>query len=209
MDYFLGTIVLWPMSWAPVGWAFCDGRLLSINEYEALFSLIGTSYGGNGVTNFGLPNFQGYIAVGAGASPLGNLSLGNSCGSYSTNTVIGGTSMPSHGHAFLGTCEVPSSTFPIAFQTSANEGDRNMPQDNDYLSATTRLKGRPVNLYRGTLGTEATLSGIGGTVSAKEITLLGNTSVSGHSRPIEVSNVQKSFVLNYIIAVTGLYPDRP
>lgn len=55
MDFFIGQICLLPWSWAPRGWAKCDGSLLPINEYQALFALIGTEFGGDGRTNFALP----------------------------------------------------------------------------------------------------------------------------------------------------------
>jgi microcystin-dependent protein len=59
MDFFIGQICLFPWKWAPRGWARCDGTLLPINENQALFSLIGTTYGGDGRTNFGLPGLRG------------------------------------------------------------------------------------------------------------------------------------------------------
>ncbi|PKM39733.1 MAG: phage tail protein [Firmicutes bacterium HGW-Firmicutes-8] len=59
MDNFIGQIELFPYGYEPVGWALCDGRLLPINAYSALFSLIGNKYGGDGQTNFALPNLKG------------------------------------------------------------------------------------------------------------------------------------------------------
>ncbi|RZL39853.1 MAG: tail fiber protein [Pedobacter sp.] len=56
MDFYLGGIILFAGNFAPQGWAFCDGSLLSVNENMALFSVLGTTYGGDGVTNFALPN---------------------------------------------------------------------------------------------------------------------------------------------------------
>jgi microcystin-dependent protein len=59
MEQYLGQIQLLSFSWAPVGWALCDGTLLQISSNTALFSLVGTSYGGDGTSTFGLPNLQG------------------------------------------------------------------------------------------------------------------------------------------------------
>jgi microcystin-dependent protein len=59
MDYFIGSIELFPYIFAHYGWMYCDGQLLSIWEYDALFALIGNRFGGDGVNNFALPNLQG------------------------------------------------------------------------------------------------------------------------------------------------------
>src|ERR1700761_126696 len=69
METFLATILLWPVNFAPVNWAFCTGQLLSIAQNNALFALLGTTYGGNGTTTFGLPNFVGRVPVGVGSAP--------------------------------------------------------------------------------------------------------------------------------------------
>ena len=65
-DPFLGEIRIFAGGFAPTGWAFCNGDLLSIQQNSALFAVIGTSYGGNGTTTFGLPNLQGSLPLGAG-----------------------------------------------------------------------------------------------------------------------------------------------
>ena len=66
---FYGEIMPWPIGYAPQGWAFCDGSLLPIAQYQALFALIGTTYGGNGVSTFALPDLRGRIPLGAGQAP--------------------------------------------------------------------------------------------------------------------------------------------
>ena len=68
MEPFLGQILLVPYNFAPEGWAFCDGRILPIQQHTALFSLIGTTYGGNGTTTFALPDLRGRVPVHVGAS---------------------------------------------------------------------------------------------------------------------------------------------
>ncbi len=59
MDAFIGTIILWPVPWVPTDWALCDGRLLPIQQYPALFSLLGTRFGGDGMKTFALPKLAG------------------------------------------------------------------------------------------------------------------------------------------------------
>jgi microcystin-dependent protein len=68
-DQFIGEIRIVPFNFAPYGWAFCNGQLLPIAQNTALFSLLGTSYGGNGTTNFALPNLQGSAPVNQGQGP--------------------------------------------------------------------------------------------------------------------------------------------
>lgn len=78
---FIGEIRLFAGNFAPQGWAFCDGQLLSISGNDALFSLIGTIYGGDGQTTFALPDLRGRIPIHAGQGPgLGNYSLGQRSG---------------------------------------------------------------------------------------------------------------------------------
>lgn len=89
---FIGEIKLIPYNFAPVGWAFCDGSLLSIAENEALFALIGTIYGGNGQTTFGLPDLRGRVPMHqSGQNPIGAV-----FGSESVTLTTG--QMPMHGH---------------------------------------------------------------------------------------------------------------
>jgi microcystin-dependent protein len=76
-DPFIGEIIMFAGNFAPIGWQFCDGRLLAINTNTALFSLLGTTYGGNGTTNFALPDLRGAAPVGFGNSTAGyNWTLG-------------------------------------------------------------------------------------------------------------------------------------
>src|SRR5271166_2475709 len=89
---FLGEIRAFSFNFAPKGWALCNGQLLPINQSQALFALLGTFYGGNGVTTFALPNLQGRIALGvSGTHPLGE-NLGEV-----SHTLIE-TEMPAHNH---------------------------------------------------------------------------------------------------------------
>lgn len=65
MDVFIGSIMLWPVPWIPQGWRLCDGSLMSVQENQALFSLIGNRYGGDGRTTFALPDFRNAVVVGS------------------------------------------------------------------------------------------------------------------------------------------------
>jgi len=81
MDQFVGQIVLAGFNFAPAGWHLCDGSLLPISQYDALYNLIGTTYGGDGVSTFGLPDLRGRTAVGQGTGPnLGTYVMGKQGG---------------------------------------------------------------------------------------------------------------------------------
>ena len=97
MEGYLAQIIMFAGNFAPNGWAFCQGQILSIAQNTALFSLLGTTYGGNGQTTFALPDFRGRVPVGTGQGPgLPNVDLGEASGT-NTNTILT-SNMPSHSH---------------------------------------------------------------------------------------------------------------
>lgn len=97
MEPFLGQIVMFAGNFAPRGWAFCDGQLLPISQYSALFSILGTTYGGDGRTTFGLPELRGRVAMHPGSGPgLTPRSLGQKSGVE--NVTLNITQIPSHNH---------------------------------------------------------------------------------------------------------------
>ena len=96
-ESFIGEIRMFAGNFAPSGWALCDGQLLSVSQHDALFSLLGTSYGGDGRTTFALPDMRGRIPIHAGSGPgLSPRSLGTAGGSEQETITIG--QLPSHGH---------------------------------------------------------------------------------------------------------------
>jgi microcystin-dependent protein len=96
---FLGEVRLFGFGFAPKGWAICNGALLGIAQNAALFSLLGTQYGGNGTTNFGLPNLQGRVPI--HRSNNGTYQQGQVAGTEQVN--LSPSTMPMHTHMLLGT----------------------------------------------------------------------------------------------------------
>ncbi|RNC82913.1 MAG: phage tail protein [Phycisphaera sp.] len=97
VDPFIGEITMFGGHFAPRGWAFCDGQLLSISENSALFSLLGTTYGGDGRTTFGLPDLRGRVAIHAGQGPgLTDRRQGSKGGVESVTLTT--TQLPHHNH---------------------------------------------------------------------------------------------------------------
>ena len=98
MEGYLAQVILFAGNFAPRGWAFCHGQLLPINQYQALFALLGNTYGGDGRTTFGLPDLRGRAPIGAGRGPgLSDYRLGVRGGSETNVLTV--NQMPSHSHA--------------------------------------------------------------------------------------------------------------
>jgi len=125
---FLAEIRMFGFNFAPVGWAFCNGAILPISQYAALFSLLGTNFGGNGTSNFGLPNLQGNVAIdfGQGAG-LSQYFIGQT-GGTPTVTLLQ-QNLPIHNHTVaveftgLGTdSNVPGPTMLLAKSTPDTYG---------------------------------------------------------------------------------------
>lgn len=96
---FLGSLMPAAFDYAPKGWALCQGQLLPINQYQALFSLLGTTFGGNGQTTFALPDLRGRAALSSGQGPgLSNYSLGEWGGNENITLIL--NQLPSHPHTW-------------------------------------------------------------------------------------------------------------
>jgi microcystin-dependent protein len=134
---FLSEIRIMSFNFAPKGWAMCNGQLLPINQNQALFSLLGTTYGGNGQTNFALPDLRGRVPIHVD----GFHTLGQRAGAESHTVSI--SEMPQHGHAV---------------QASSSDGDTNLPGGN-VLAAAANAHGAAAAL---TAVHPATVTSVGG-----------------------------------------------
>ena len=133
---FIGQIVLFAGNFAPRGWQLCAGQIMPIAQYTALFSILGTTYGGNGQTTFALPDLRGRVAVGQGQGPgLSSYDLGEVTGSESVSLMI--PEMPAHNHMV---------------QVSSGQADSATANNNYLAVANGSLAGDPVvvNTYNGT-----------------------------------------------------------
>jgi microcystin-dependent protein len=111
VDQYVGQVLLAGFNFAPYGWHFCDGSLLPISEYDALFNLIGTTYGGDGVTTFGLPDLRGRTAISQGSgSGLSPYVIGQ-IGGVESVTITSNT-YPTHNHSLFGTSDGGNSQSP-------------------------------------------------------------------------------------------------
>jgi microcystin-dependent protein len=123
-DPFVAEIRIFPFNFAPTGWAFCDGQLLPLSQNTALFSLLGTTYGGNGQSNFALPNMQGNAPMHPGQGPGLSLHDLGETGGTQTETLLD-SEIPAHSHAFMasgqpGEDPTPSPSEALARSVGAN-----------------------------------------------------------------------------------------
>jgi len=196
MEGTIGEIRLFAGTFDPRNWAYCDGRLLSISSNTALFSILGTTYGGNGSTTFGLPDFRGRVAVGAGSGPgLSYVQLGQMSGTE-TVTLLS-TQLPAHTHtATAGTGGSGTATLNAV---TAN-GNTQSPSGN-YLAGS---RSASVASYTAS-GTTAAMNA--GSITLSNITAGAPTiGITGGSQPH--SNMQPYLGINYIICVEGIFPSR-
>ena len=161
---FLGEIKIISFNFPPKGWAFCNGQLLAINQNQALFALLGTYYGGNGQTNFGLPNLQGRVPI---HYYLSQYSLGNAGGEIGHTLTT--SEMPIHSHAAVG---------------SSNAANQGSPANNYWALESS-------NAYSSTPDSSMAPQGL---------------SLVGGSQPHD--NLPPYLVLNFIIALQGIFPSQ-
>ena len=188
MEPYLGQIILWAGNFAPRGFAFCNGQLLPIAQNQALFAILGTTYGGNGVQNFALPDLRGRLPVHAGASAgpgLPQVVLGEIFGSAATTLTI--ANLAPHMHFPMPTAPGSPITAGIAV-TNADDQDDSNPVGN-YLAKTANAN------YAGTS------NGVMGIVNANV-----TVQASGQNQPVNTTG--PTLALNYCIALTGIFPSR-
>jgi microcystin-dependent protein len=172
-NQFVGEIRIFAGNFAPTGWALCNGQLMSISQNTALFSLLGTQFGGDGKSNFGLPDLQGAVPMHQGQGPgLSERFIGETGGE--PNVTLINTEMPMHSHQASGIA-ASDSTSPNPAVVWGSLAGRNPPPL--YQSGNTDVTMNPFAL-----------------------------SVTGSSFPH--NNLQPLLVLNFIIALQGVFPAR-
>lgn len=232
MEPIVGEIRAVSFNWAPMGWLLCNGQTLQIQQYQALFSLIGTVYGGNGSTNFMLPNLQGRVMAGLATNQAtcpqgvtyaryatiggyGGAESGSGTASYVALTAA---NLPGHTHpaTFSPTGSAPT---PVGVTIGVADGAASQPSPKDgvlAIAATSARPSTPVNTYAAAATAGATLAGVtvsgGGGITGGSVAVQSNN--TGTPAPVAlpaatVPVLQPYLVLNYIIAWQGVFPSRP
>lgn len=178
MEGYLGEIRLFAPNFAPRNWALCNGQLLPISTNQALFAILGTTYGGNGTTNFALPDLRGRTAVGEGSGPgLSPYTLGQKTGTATTKLTA--NQLPPHNHTVSGSIHMQTTNLPADSETPtgsffANDGSTKFDVQHDNVTM------KPVN-----------------------VNLTANAGGS-----FDINNMMPYMAVNYIICLSGTFPSR-
>jgi microcystin-dependent protein len=182
MDSFIGEVRVFSFNWAPVGWAFCDGRTLQVQQNSALYAVIGNTYGGTAPSTFALPNLQGFSAIGAGAGAgLTTRVLGKKYGEETL--ALSASQMGAHNHT------VNMEVAPPASMTQSPTANSSWHSRLIHTTPTQVL----THAYHSMPSTPDTMLG-------QSIGLAG----SSQAHP----NMQPCLVMNFCIALEGAYPTR-
>lgn len=180
-DPFIGEIRIFGFNYAPVDWQFCNGSLLAIAQNSALFALLGTTYGGDGRSNFGLPNLLGRVPLCMGNGPgLSPRPIGTRSGAETVALTVG--NLPAHTHA-------------VQISATASNATSSVPATGAYLAKGIDGGGGDANIYYS--GATPPLVNLSG----------GTAGPAGSNQPFGIMN--PFLALNFCIALIGLFPSRP
>lgn len=203
MDYLMGSITMFGFNWAPRDWATCNGAILPVSQNQALYSLIGTVFGGSVQNNtFGLPNLQDRVPVGFGANRQFGQPYGNDTVTLTQNNI------PAHTHTIQqgsGTT-VTLSTPVVTVNASDAQADANKPTSNYWAKAWS---GSAViagyhNAHNVTMASDAVQVSMTASFNPNNLSAVGP---SGAVQPFSL--LQPSLALTYAICTAGIYPSRP
>lgn len=181
MEVFIGTIQPFAFNFAPRNWALCNGQTMSIAQNSAMFSLLGTTYGGNGQTTFNLPNLQGRMPIGMGQGPgLPAYDIGEAAGSPST--VLTSNQMPSHTHTVQ--VQVGGAPSNPTLAPSAT---------NQFLGASVGGTPAAAAIWSDELSSPVHMGG-------------AQAGLTGGNQPMDLMNPY--LALNFSIAIMGIFPSR-
>ena len=188
-DPFLGEIRMVGFNFNPQGWALCNGQLMSIAQNSALFALLGTTFGGDGVQTFGLPDYRSRGPVGMGQGPgLTNIIQGEVSGTE--NVTILQTQMPAHTHVATGTASLSVGG------TSSNP--LNVPSSTNSVLAASGAGPGSASIWSDTLASPVAIT--------NPQTVNVTVATTGGSQPLPLRNPYLG--TNFIIALNGIFPSR-
>ncbi|MCC6372032.1 MAG: tail fiber protein [Bacteroidia bacterium] len=216
MEPLLGEIKIFAGNFAPKGWYTCEGQTLSIAQNTALFSLLGTFYGGDGQTTFKLPDLRGAFPTQctniSGAHPGGTYQLGETGGAQSVT--LTSANLPPHTHTIVkgaGTNLSGGVSVSSTLQVSnVSAGASPTPTNGNVLSAVLDIGGSGGAGIYNTQPTNVSLAGVNSTITnTLNFDPTGLTLTPWGSGPMPLSTVPPFVAMQYIIAYQGVYPSRP
>ncbi len=198
---FIGEVDLYGFNFAPEHWNRCEGQVLQISTYQALYSLLGTAYGGDGRTTFALPDLRGRLPISQGRFPGSayDHGMGDSLGSETVT--LTNASLATHAHLATFTATVETAA---QWQVSTSPATKDQPQTGNYLAYNDGGRNPGVFMYKDNPTTKVDLNGVSGDATI----IKGNVSIDnrGASQPFHI--MQSSLTANFCIAMQGLFPSR-
>lgn len=196
-DPFIGQISMFAGTFAPRGWAFCNGQILPIAQNSALFAILGTTYGGNGQTTFALPNLQGRAPVHQGQSPgTSHYVLGQVGGVENVTLTV--NELPAHNHAVA-----LNGTGNVSVALGASSANGNTPTPGPTTVPAKVASGLNALNAFSTTAPDTTLLPVATTTT---VAVNGSTALTGSNAPVPV--VQPYLAVNFIIALEGVFPSH-
>jgi microcystin-dependent protein len=204
MDTFMGFITPFPWNWPPRDWANCQGQQMAVSQYSALFSLLGTSFGGNGQTTFGLPELRGRQIIGFGQSQVTGTNFPFASGSGAEQVTLSTQQVPLAPHTHPATF-TPTGDSAAQVRVSTNPNATLVtPVDGSYLAAQRAVGGQL--LFAPGTPTPTTTVAIGGVSGGGSGNVTVNANAPSTAFPVSVMNPY--LALNFCIALLGIYPSR-
>lgn len=202
-DPYLGEIRMVGFNFAPYGWALCQGEVLAISQNQALFSLLGTYYGGNGTTTFQLPDLRSRTPVGTGqGAGLSAVEIGQIGGTE--NASLTTQNMPLHTHvATVSTAGAAQGSISIPASTSTDTSTQSAVPGNTSVLGSISVANRQGDLYS-TVAADTTLKPFDVNLPVTAPTIQNGP--AGGSTPFSLRNPYIG--INFIIALTGVFPSR-
>ncbi len=197
-------------NFAPAGWSSCNGQILAISQNNALFALLGTTFGGNGVSTFALPNAAGRSFLGLGLSTASGQTYVSGEVGGAENETLTTANLPQHNHSatFTGTAGQTTATGSLQAYTGQTTAQVSTPGDGSFLANCANAGPSQVKIYvpAGTTGTPVNLGGVnitGGTFTPQGAVQVG---VTGSNTPVSIMSPFLAVQTN--IALRGIYPAR-
>jgi microcystin-dependent protein len=176
---FVAEIRCFGFDFAPRGWALCNGQILPISQNTAVFSLLGTQFGGNGTSNFALPNLQGNVPIGQGQGPgLSVRVMGETAGEQTVTLLL--VELPAHSHQFFGTSSAANVKRPVAGSA--------------YAQSTTSGSVSPGDAFYA--------------ADSNSLTAINPNTVQSMGQSLPHNNLQPFVTMNWCIALQGVFPAR-
>jgi microcystin-dependent protein len=208
---FLGTVMPVAFQFAPQGWSTCQGQSMPVNQNSALFSLLGTTFGGNGSTTFNLPDLQGRTIVGQGMlNPTTQYITGQKAGSTSVSLAASQVPLMSHTHTANVTVTQGSGYVAPSMKVAASGAAQSDPSTANNVLANAATGGPDAVQIYAPSGTSATIP-LGGFSAGTPAAPSVAVSIAAAAAPAAQSvNLLNPYIaLYYCIAINGIYPTRP